>query len=307
MDVSIIIINYNTYNLVVNCISSIKHFTPNSISYEIIIVDNNSTHIEVENLKTIPKIKLILSDQNLGFGAGNNLGVNNACGKFLLLLNSDTVFVEDCLSVFISQYWKLQKNYKIGVLGVQLVDRNFQPVASYYSFPKLRDVIFDRYRTFFKLLFNKIGIGKDSTLQIENQFTDGKVDYIIGADMFLMKSVYDSQNGFDERFFMYFEEADMQIGLAEKGYMHFFITNARIIHLGGGSQKNEERNNDYVPNQRRIMIHVSRNRYFRKHLIKWQHYLYIISEISLIPLRIISPKHSLKENLVFVKECILSL
>jgi len=305
MDVSIVIVNYNTYDLLVDCIDSVRRFTPAAISYEIIVVDNNSAPAEVARLKTLSGIKLILSDKNAGFGAGNNLGVQHAAGKFLLLLNADTVFVADALSIFMSEYSRLQTDHKVGVLGAQLTDRNSLPVGSYYRFPRLKDVIFDRYRDLFKYVGVKMGIAKRSSKE-NDPATDGAVDYIIGADMFLEKKIYDAQQGFDEKFFMYFEEADLQLRLSEEGYEHFLTSKTRIIHLEGGSQKKEV-GNDHVPNRRRIMIHVSRNLYFRKHLAKWQYFCYILSEISLIPIRIISPNHSLKENFTFVRKCLASL
>ena len=101
IDVSIILVNYNTYNLVLECIESIEKFTTKN-SYEIIVVDNNSPDRSIENLNSIfPYVKLILNEENSGFGAGNNLGFTKAIGKYTFFLNSDTLFCNDSLYYFI--------------------------------------------------------------------------------------------------------------------------------------------------------------------------------------------------------------
>ncbi|MDC5348150.1 glycosyltransferase, partial [Acinetobacter baumannii] len=120
-DVSIIIVNYNTYNLVLQCIESVIKNTK-KISYEIIVVDNNSPNREIEKLNEIyPNVKLVLNTKNSGFGIANNIGNKYANGKFLFLLNSDTIVLDNSIYTL---YKFMVENPCVGACGGNLCDIN---------------------------------------------------------------------------------------------------------------------------------------------------------------------------------------
>ena len=114
MDVSIIIINYNTFSLTCKCIESLYKYN-NGFSYEIILVDNASSECDAKIFsEKFPNINLVISEKNLGFAGGNNLGIKHATGNFILLLNSDTELIENSIFSCINY---MKENKKIGVLS----------------------------------------------------------------------------------------------------------------------------------------------------------------------------------------------
>ena len=132
LDVSIIIVSYNTRELTINCLKSIYKNTKD-ISFEVIVSDNGSTDGSVEMIKTeFPQVVLIENNANLGFGAANNRGLAVAKGKYVFYLNSDTVILNNCLKIFYDYWENSPEKDKIGALGTNLLDanRNIAPSSS---------------------------------------------------------------------------------------------------------------------------------------------------------------------------------
>lgn len=135
MDVSVVIVNYNTYNLIVDCIKSVYQHT-NGISFEIILVDNASREFPADDFKhQFPEAKLILSDKNLGFAGGNNLGIAQATGKYILLLNSDTYLKENSLLV---TYRYMEEHPEAGVVSARLIYPNGKHQSVAQRFPSVK-------------------------------------------------------------------------------------------------------------------------------------------------------------------------
>lgn len=130
MDVSVIVVNYNTRQLTDDCISSIVDKTKN-VSYEIILVDNHSTDGSREFFTNDSRVHYVYSNENLGFGRANNLGVEKARGKYLFLLNSDTVLLNDAISMLFS---KMEELSDVGCLGTMLLDAKHNVGLSYGHF-----------------------------------------------------------------------------------------------------------------------------------------------------------------------------
>ena len=133
-DVSIIIVNYNTKDLLQTCISSVIEHTK-EISYEIIVSDNGSKDKSIEMLKKeFPQVILIENNRNLGFGAANNVAVKTAKGKYIFYLNSDTILLNNAVKMFFD-FWEKANIENIGVLGAQLLNAEHQQVQSWGKYP----------------------------------------------------------------------------------------------------------------------------------------------------------------------------
>lgn len=232
MDVSIIIVNYNTKNLLRNCLTSIFEKT-SDVLYEVIISDNGSTDGSIEMIKKdFPQVMLIDNKSNLGFGRANNIARKKASGKYVFYLNSDTVLINNAVKLFYD-YWELSTK-NIGALGTQLLDQNLENNYSYGFFPSylrsfvlLINFILDSINL--KTIFRKFRKSK----KISSYF--GEVDYIIGADLFMKNN---ELADFDEQFFLYYEETDLQYNLSQNGYSRLLIEGPKIIHLSGASDDN---------------------------------------------------------------------
>lgn len=245
MDVSIIIVNYNTKQLLADCLATVYEKTKDVV-FEIIIVDNASVDGSEEYiLQRYPDVKWINSGCNLGFGRANNLGVKHAIGKYLFLLNSDTLLTNNAIYLFF-KYAENHQNENIGVLGSWLLDVNENPNNSFGFFPNARNEInylLGRYRRPTK---------QDLT-------TEKDVDYITGADLFVKKNLFEEVGGFDKNIFMYYEETDLQYNIANRGLIRRIIPNPRIIHLEGGSFKCKG-----LSFKRFMMAQTSYNYYLKK-------------------------------------------
>lgn len=255
MDVSIIIVNYNTKELLVNCITSISKNTKD-VNFEIIIVDNASVDGSQEFIKEkFPEVLLIESKENLGFGKANNLGAEFAKGDYLFLLNSDTILLNNAIFYFLD-FYKKNSDLNIGSLGGMLVDEEGNVIHSAEKFPFKRKILFNIVNNYLSKLFKftlKKYIPKfDNKAYLE-------VDYITGADLFLKKDLFFKVGKFDPVFFMYFEETDLQLQINKLGLKRYLIKEPKIIHLEGASVAEED-----FSARKRIMINNGMFKYFRK-------------------------------------------
>lgn len=256
IDVSIIIVNYNTKDLILQCLQSIFEHTID-ISFEVIVVDNASNDGSCDSIKEkFPQVNLVSSENNLGFGKANNLGARLASGTFLFLLNSDTLLIENSIKILIDFFDK-SNDHTIAVVGCKLLDLNKKPHISYGNFPSIYQEIFE-YGLF--KIFKKYYREKLSPSIIDNSTEIKNVDYIIGADMFFKKSVFDSISGFDEDFFLYYEETEICFRLKKLGYKIVWNPNTSIIHYLGSSGKSDEKFNYWIFEQ----LQRSKNLYYKK-------------------------------------------
>lgn len=225
-DVSVIIVNYNTKVLTENCIDSIvKHTT--DINYEIILVDNASSDGSIEYFENFNNIKFIKSEKNLGFGRANNLGYKHALGKYIFLLNSDTIFLNNVLKILYQKMEELSQN--VAFIGCPLLSHDgISYTTSYGTFPKISE-IFKALRDLYYGKFIKPNINNNSDLPIDKLPLE--VDYITGADLFMRKNIIDQFGLFDSDFFMYFEETELQNRYNKLGYKSILVSGPQIIHL----------------------------------------------------------------------------
>lgn len=247
LDVSVIIVNFNTRDLIKNCITSIKKYTK-SISYEIIVVDNNSSDDSLEMLgDEFHDVKTISSSKNGGFAYANNLGMDVATGRYILLLNSDTIFIQDIFKKMVAY---MDTNKWIGILGPKLLNQDLTHQTSIAAFPTFfREFvhIFELKKILnvkiIKKLFVRYGskIGSNDIAQYMKNFQGieepEKVQVLVGAAMLIRRSVIDDIGGLDERYFMYYEEMDFCYQALKAGWPCVYYPSTEIIHLIGQSSK----------------------------------------------------------------------
>ena len=233
MDVSIIIVNYNTCALTRNCLKSVFEQTKD-IEFEVIVSDNNSNDGSIEMIKQeFPQVILIENNANLGFGAANNRGLKLAKGKYIFYLNSD---------------------------------EKHEVIHSYGCFPRvwkeiiimIRRIIVAYIKFFLKIL--GINYKKYSKPRIYSKYI-GDVEYITGADLFVKNNNFAY---YDERFFLYYEETHLQHQMMKNGLKRLIIDRIRIIHLEGGSDKKKEKeHNENTISFGTIQFDLSRIKYLK--------------------------------------------
>uniref|UniRef100_A0A7V2ZLB5 Glycosyltransferase n=1 Tax=Ignavibacterium album TaxID=591197 RepID=A0A7V2ZLB5_9BACT len=232
-DLSIIIVNYNVKEYLKNLLHSIKKASQN-LSTEIFVVDNASDDGSVEMIREkFPEVKLIANEKNLGFGKANNLALKEANGKFLLLINPDTLVAEDTFSKLIEFF---ESHPDAGMVGCKILnpDGTLQ-LACRRSFP-------GPWTSFTKVtglssLFPKSKLFARYNLTYLDENQTYEVDAISGSFMMMRKEVYDKVGGFDEQFFMYGEDLDLCYRIQKAGYKIYYVHSTQIIHYKGESTK----------------------------------------------------------------------
>lgn len=225
-DVSVIIINYNTCEITQNCINSIFEKTKD-ISFEVILVDNASTDGSKSCFEEDNRITYIYLSENIGFGRANNVGVQQAKGNYIFFLNSDTILVNDAISI-LKSYLELHNN--VGICGGNLYDLKMELVHSHLKiFPSiLNDLDLALHRCVSQLLTN-------GNMTYNRTNKPMKVSYVTGADLMIKRTLFEEIGGFDKGFFMYYEETDLTYQVYKKGKLVFNVPDAKIIHLEGKS------------------------------------------------------------------------
>lgn len=225
MDISIIIVNYKSKEKTLACLKSIAEADMGGLSHEIIVVDNNSEDDSVEIIKKIyPKIRIIKSEKNLGMGGGNNLGIKTAQAEFVLILNPDTIVKKDAITIL---YNFIKSDKQIGIIGPKLLNPDNTLQYSCLRFPKFHTPILRRT---FLGQFTKSHL--DNFLMKDcNHKEIKKVDWMIGSCLMIRKNILNKiNNGFDERFFMYFEDTDLCKRAWQAGFKVVYNPLAIAIH-----------------------------------------------------------------------------
>ncbi|WP_374548349.1 glycosyltransferase family 2 protein [Flavobacterium sp.] len=253
MQLSVIILNYNVRYFLEICVLSVQKAIQN-IDAEIIVVDNNSSDDSCKMVKGLfPNIKLIENKENFGFPKGNNIGVSQAKGEYICILNPDTVVAEDTFEKILNtKNWKLNT----GIIGCKLIDGtgNFLPESKrgvptpWVAFTK----IFGLYK-----ISNVFGKYYAEHLA-ENQ--SGKVDILVGAFMVMKRSLYHEVGGFDENCFMYSDDIDLSYMVKKSGRENYYFAETSVIHYKGESTVRDEK---YMKRFQEAM-----NFFYKKHFKK---------------------------------------
>jgi len=226
IDLSVIIINYNTWHFLKPCIESI-HSNFKEITYEIIVVDNASTDGSKEKIKQfLPKVILIENEENLGFAKANNQAIKIAKGKYIFLLNVDTVILNNKIQDVIKY---LDNNPKIGLLGIQQQNAELLPIFTFSYDENLVDYKSSLLRSAFYL----------TKLKKQNAIAFNKilsVGYVNGAAVIVNKEILREIGFLDERFFFMAEEVDLAFRCHEHGYRVVYYPFLKVIHYGASGK-----------------------------------------------------------------------
>lgn len=257
MKVSVILVNHNGLERTRNAVKSVQQFSPQS---EMIVVDNYSADGSVEHLgREYPKIRLIPLFENRGFGAGNNRGAAVAMGEFLFFLNSDTLLLEDTPSLLAAM---MEADPGIAVCGPRLVNDDNTYQLSFGSDPSLLNE--------WKLRRMHRRLQRSDPFvhaKFESRYSTGReVDWVTGAALMIRRGAFQEIGGFDETFFMYFEDADLCRRVRKLGLRVLYTPTSTIVHFGGDSRLNP--GSKVALEYRRSQLY-----YYRKHAGATAHFL----------------------------------
>jgi GT2 family glycosyltransferase len=253
MRLSVVIVSWNVRRDVSACLRSLQEH-PARAESEIIVVDNASTDGTVESLRqSFPHVTVVANRENRGFAAANNQALAVAQGRHVLFLNPDTVVHPHALDTLVEF---LDGHDDVGACSPQLrnEDGTIQPsLRRFPTFPGIlhQSTIFRHTRLFCRQYDHYMMKDFDGRTQVD-------VDICMGAALMVRRSALDRIGTMDERFFMYYEEADLCYRLKQAGWRIVFVPDAVITHLGGQSSSQ-------VPVAMRLMMLTSLLQYFRKH------------------------------------------
>ncbi len=253
MDISIVIVSYNVKEYIISCIDSIYKHSKSNYSFEIVIVDNNSKDDTLDSLnKNFPKISLIKNKYNAGFSPAVNQGVKKSRGKYILILNPDTLFVEDLLEKLIDK----AKNQKaLGAMGPAIVNDEGIVQQSYWRYPS----VFNTVLSIFHLdLLNYKKNYKDKKF---DKFSN--VESISGAALLIPRVLFNKLKGFNENLF-WMEDIDLCYRLNQMNYKIYYLHSTKLVHFSGKSAATNYKvaiSNQLISKIKFFKIHHSRHSY----------------------------------------------
>jgi N-acetylglucosaminyl-diphospho-decaprenol L-rhamnosyltransferase len=232
MDLSIIVINWNSIEFTRDCLESIQATTP-GLKYEVIVVDNASEDECASLSSRFPWIKLVLSDRNLGFAGANNLGVDHSCGRAILFLNPDTVVAADALPRMLRH---LNSSPEVGAVGGRLLNRDLTlQMSCVQPFPTICNQLFSI--DWLKRRWPMFPLWGVSALFSESRDGIQEVEVVSGACLMVKRTALERIGRFSTEYFMYAEEMDLCYKLRQAGYKICHVGEAEVVHFGGQSTK----------------------------------------------------------------------
>lgn len=261
--VSIIILNYNTFKMTCDCIASILEKTK-VVSYEIILIDNASTECDPNLfIEKFPEINLVISEVNLGFAKGNNLGISKAKSDTILLLNSDTILLNDAISLC---FHKLMNKNEIGVITAKLLFPNGDVQHQCRPFETISLNLTERFRL--HKFWSKEKRGEKLLGGYFSHLTEIECDRIWGTFFMFKKSILDRfpENKLSDQFFMYGEDNEWCYQLRKfTNYKILYYPDAEVIHLMGGSRFNDSESSEKIK-----IINQNKQKYMTEYYGKYK-------------------------------------
>lgn len=261
LDLSVIIINYNSFEFTRECIQSVLGNTSSTVTYEIIIVDNASKNDDYLALKNYisdlkhSKVKLFRSRINTGFGGGNMYAVQFANSTYYLFLNNDTLLINDPIKIC---YDFMEKTEDAALCGPQIFNEHQIKEVSFDHFTSIGREVFGKKMLEFVFPRTKPNRRKLYTRPLS-------VDYVNGSFMFFRAKDFDLVGGFDTNIFLYFEESDICYRLKKKNKKTYFIPSASYLHYQGKSIENTSWNIKTKIELKTSMFYVIRKNYGYMH------------------------------------------
>ncbi|MEN6373602.1 MAG: glycosyltransferase family 2 protein [Smithella sp.] len=253
VDLSVIIVNWNTKNLLVACLDSLSD-QQSTYKIEIIVVDNASHDGSIEIVKEkYSHVILIRNARNLGFGKANNIGIKQSRGRYICLLNSDVRVLPDVLQSLINF---MDQNKSIGISGPKTLSPDLSIQSTCRKLPNLWTIFCES--CCLNKLFPKSDIFSDDQMKFFNHNTVRKVEGLAGCCLMIRKTALDRVGLFDEQFFIYFEETDLCKRFGQAGWDIVFFPDVSLVHHHGGSSSKD-------PIRFNIEYMKSQIKYWKKH------------------------------------------
>jgi hypothetical protein len=241
MDLSILIVNWNARDLLLDCLRSVYR-TLRGVTFEVLVVDNGSRDGSVAAVRrAYPPVRLIENEQNVGFARANNQAMRASRGRYVLLLNSDTVVRPGALSGLVRF---ADRHPEVGIAGSRLVNPNGSLQPSWARFPSFWSEALDRN------VRHRVPMAREPWAY--------EVDWVGGACLLARREAIEQVGLLDEGFFMYSEEADWCYRMVQHGWKVAYLETAEVIHLGGGSSRMRS-------DAMAVELYRSKLRFFRKH------------------------------------------
>lgn len=253
MELSIIIVNWNTKDYLIQCLKSLEQ-TVKHLKIEIIVVDNGSSDGSVEWIRQkFTKATLIMNSVNLGFARANNQAMALSKGRYVLLLNPDVEAKEGAIENLVAF---MEGHPEAGVAGAQLLYPDGSKQNSIANFPSLATELLNK--SFLRWLFPTRYPGKESTYTKPIE-----VDSVIGACMMVRREAIDQVGLLDEDYFLFLEETDWCYRMRQRGWKIYHVPQAEVIHFQGKSAEKDKK-------RAKVEYYRSRSLFFKKHRGSWQ-------------------------------------
>jgi GT2 family glycosyltransferase len=257
--VDIIIVNWNAGNQIKVCIDSIIS-NRNSLINKIIVVDNASTDKSDVDIDTIENVTLIRSDKNLGFGKACNLAAKLVNSEYILFLNPDAALFADTLSKSLN-FMQDPTNANVGICGVQLLDEAGNISRSCARYPSALHWIIHA------LALDKI-FPHQSLLMVDWDHSKTiEVNHVMGAYLLVRRTVFNLLDGFDERFFVYYEDLDFSYRAHLAGWKSLYLSDVQAFHAGGGTSKQVKAHRLFYSLRSRLLYSYKHYSYFSFFLV----------------------------------------
>lgn len=253
-ELSIVIVNHNCSSQLQQCLASLKENSVR-ISAEIIVIDNNSDDGAAAMLaRSFPDVNLIQNHKNVGFSRANNQGIKASQSEYILFLNPDTIVYSGALDILMQV---LREQKKIGGVGPALLhnDQKFQ-------------VSFGGRRNFCSEMFQKFILNPYYRIRLRYIKKQRKAVWLSAACLMVRKDVLDEVGGFDEDFFLYYEDIDLCFRINNTGRSLLFIPDARILHYGGISTRKQQLNSRFFYRQSQLYFYRKHNSLLSRHLLR---------------------------------------
>jgi hypothetical protein len=256
LDVSIIIVNWNTRDMLRGCLSSLYEQT-RVVSYEVIVVDNASTDGSAAMVREdFPQVRLVTNPQNRGFAAANNQAIAIAQGRYVLLLNSDTVVLSDAISKTVAF---ADGHPEVAVVGCRVLNPDRTLQATCFMYPSVLNMLLSS-SYLYKLFPQNRFFGRERMTWWDNNDIR-EVEVIRGCYMLVRAEAIYQVGMLDEQFFMYGEETDWCYRFHKAGWKIMFTPDAEIIHFGGASSR-QVKPQMRLQLSRSILLFIKKNRGF---------------------------------------------
>lgn len=250
MDLSIVIVNWNTRDLLAQCLRSV-YDTAGDLALEVFVVDNASSDGSADMVRReFPQVKLIENAENVGFARANNQAIRLSSGRYVLLLNSDAVIMTRAIQAMVSF---MDEHDDVGLVGPELLDSSGRSQLSWAAFPTVLSELLGYHSRARKPL--RAGANQDLSL------TAYEVDWVAGACLLVRMETVKEVGLMDERFFLYSEETDWCHRIRASGWGVVFLPEAKVVHLEG-------RSSAQLSDEGLLLLYSSKILYARKYFGK---------------------------------------